>query len=64
MGKKDIRVKTDSGSIGFVLFTAFIGAAVYFVEQSTGFWGFWLAMLKAIVWPAYLLHAIFQSLAI
>jgi hypothetical protein len=33
-----------------------IGAAVYFIGQSTDFWTGVLGLLKAIVWPAYLVY--------
>lgn len=44
------------GPLGWVFFTSWIGAIVYFVQQSSGFWGFVLAFLKACVWPAFLIH--------
>jgi hypothetical protein len=46
----------NQGSSGFIFFVAFIGAAVYFVQQSDGFWSFILAILQAIVWPAYVTY--------
>jgi hypothetical protein len=46
------------GPSGGVYFVAFIGAAVYFVQQATTFWGGVLGILKAIVWPAILLYQI------
>jgi hypothetical protein len=61
---KPVKVVNGSGPIGFVFFLAFIGAAVYFVQQSSGFWGFVLAILKACVWPAFLIHKAFELLAI
>ena len=59
MGKgtgKASRVVYNNGPLGFVFFVAFIGAAVYFVQQSHGFWGFVLAVLKALVWPAFVVY--------
>lgn len=53
---KTIKVVNKGGPIGFVLFVAWFGALVYFVQQSEGFWGFILAFLKACVWPAFVLH--------
>lgn len=29
-----------------------IGAAVFFVQQATTFWGGVLGLLKALIWPA------------
>lgn len=37
----------------------FIGAAIYYVSNADGFWMGILGVLKAIVWPAFL---IFQTL--
>jgi len=39
-----------------VYFLGFIGAAVYYLQQSTGFWNGVLALLKAMVWPAFLVY--------
>jgi hypothetical protein len=59
-----IKVVKEDGSLGFVLGTAWIGALVYFVQQSEGFGGFIVAVLQAIVWPAYVLHAVLGNLGI
>jgi len=50
------KVVYDHGPLGWVFFTAWIGAVVYFYMQDPGFWGFILAILKAIVWPAFLVY--------
>ena len=44
---------------GGIYFVGFIGAAIYFVSQSTDFWTGVLGFLKAIVWPAFL---VFEAL--
>jgi len=59
---KTVRVINDHGPSGFIFFVAFIGAAVYFVQQSSGFWGFILAILKAIVWPGFVVFHALQLL--
>ncbi|MEK7142600.1 MAG: hypothetical protein AAB785_00130 [Patescibacteria group bacterium] len=41
---------------------AFIGAAVYFIQQADGFWMGVLGLLKAIVWPAMLIYKVFTLL--
>ena len=54
---KDMSAKMNrSGPAGFVMIAAWVGAAVYFVHQSHGFWGFILAVFKACVWPAYIVY--------
>ena len=54
----------SQGPLGFVFFMAYIGAAVYFVQQSSGFWGFIWALLKAIAWPGVLIFQAFESLGV
>lgn len=34
----------------------FVGAVIYFIAQSTSFWGGVLGVLKAMVWPAFLAY--------
>jgi hypothetical protein len=60
--EKTVNVMNDHGPMGFVLFVAFIGAVVYFVQQSEGFWEFILAILKAIVWPAFVTFHVLELL--
>jgi len=54
--RQTIRVINESGPLGFFFFVAYIGAAVYFVERASGFWGVVLALLEAIVWPAFVIY--------
>lgn len=39
---------------GCFYFLGFIGAAIYYIQQSTGFWAGVLGILKALVWPIFL----------
>jgi hypothetical protein len=41
---------------GAVYFLGFIGAAIYYVQNATGFWNGVLGILKALVWPAMLVY--------
>lgn len=54
----------NQGGFGGAYFVAMIGAIIYFVQHSFGFWGFVLAVLKGIVWPAYLVHAGLKALGV
>ena len=64
-GEKRVEVFKQGGPMGFVLFLAYIGAAVYFVHQSSGdFGGFIWALIKAIAWPAILLYHGFTALGV
>ncbi len=52
----------ESSSAGAVYILGFIGAAVYYLSQATGFWpGVW-GFLKAIVWPALLVYQALKAL--
>lgn len=64
---KDKSVKVinkGGGPFGGVYFLTIIGAAVYFVQNSVGFWGFILALLKALVWPAFVTYHVLGLLNI
>jgi hypothetical protein len=61
---KSVKVMNAGAPFGGAYFLGFIGAAIHFVDQSAGFWGFVLALLKACVWPAFLIHQIFDLLHI
>jgi hypothetical protein len=39
-----------------------IGAAIYFIANSTGFWMGVLGFLKAIVWPAFVVYELMKFL--
>lgn len=61
--KDRVKVKVDN-PWSYVLFMAWFGAVVYFVQHSDGFGGFILALLKSAVWPAYVIHAVLGLLKI
>jgi len=41
---------------GAVYFLGFIGAAVYFIQHADTFWVGVLGVLKALVWPVFLVY--------
>ncbi|ELR72019.1 hypothetical protein C900_02014 [Fulvivirga imtechensis AK7] len=47
-----------------IYFLGMIGAAFYFVGHASGFWMSVLGLLKAIVWPAFLVYEAFDRLGI
>ena len=51
-----------NGCGGAVYGLGFIGSAVYYVTTATGFWMGALGLLKAIVWPAFLVYGMLKSL--
>jgi hypothetical protein len=38
-----------------------IGALIYFLQQADTFWEYVLAVLKAVVWPAFVVYQALQS---
>jgi hypothetical protein len=52
--KNNNRQAAASG--GAVYGLGFIGAAIYYISISTGFWMGVLGFLKALVWPAFLVY--------
>lgn len=51
-----------TGAIGAVYGFAMLGAAVYFIQQATSFWGGVWGVLKAIAWPAVLIYKLLEFL--
>ena len=51
------------GSSGAVYGLGFVGAAIFYISNATGFWMGVLGLLKAIVWPAFLVYKAFSHLA-
>jgi hypothetical protein len=47
---------------GAVYGLGFIGSAVYYITTATGFWMGVLGVLKAIVWPAFLVYGLLKFL--
>lgn len=44
------------GAWGGAYFLGMIGAAVYYVQHSHTFWTLVLGLLKALVWPVFVVH--------
>ncbi len=51
-----------SRSAGGIYFLGFVGAAIYYVSTATDFWLGALGILKAIVWPAFLVYSALSNL--
>jgi hypothetical protein len=59
-----VKVVTESGAWGWVFFTAYVGAVIYFFTLDLTFWGFVLALIKAAFWPAFVLFEVLGALGI
>jgi len=49
------------GTCGY--FLGFLGAIVYYIQTATGFWNGVLGVLKALVWPAFLVFKLLKFIA-
>ena len=59
MTEKIVHHSTSSNAVYGL---GFIGAAIYYIMQATGFWMGVLGILKAIVWPAFLVYEALKAL--
>ena len=59
---KKEKSKYNSGLAGFVYCVGFIGAAVYYISHAAGFGMGVVGFLKAMVWPAFLVHGLLTFL--
>jgi hypothetical protein len=48
------------GCGGAIYGLGFIGALVYYLTTATSIWGGCIGLLKAIVWPAFLVYGIMK----
>lgn len=63
MSKKEkIKVVSENGTLGFVGFVAYIGAVVYFLQDSKHAGDVIYAFIEAIFWPAIVLFHVLQNL--
>ncbi|HYC79795.1 MAG TPA: hypothetical protein VEC17_02105 [Candidatus Binatia bacterium] len=53
---------SKSDRVGGVYCLGFIGAVVYYIQTATSFGDGVLGFLKALVWPAFLVHKLMQFL--
>ena len=60
--KSQNRNHQATASGGAVYGLGMIGAAIYFISHAVGFWMGVLGLLKAIVWPAFLVYEALKML--
>lgn len=52
----------NHASAGAVYGLGFLGAAIYFISNASGFWMGAIGLLKAIVWPGYIVYELLKFL--
>jgi hypothetical protein len=60
--RKRTATQASAGGGNAVYGLGLIGALVYFWQQADSFGGYLVAILKALVWPAFLVYEAFQRL--
>lgn len=54
--RKTVKIINKGGQGDAVYFFGGVGAAIYYIHQAHGFGEVVVALLKALVWPAFLVH--------
>lgn len=64
--KKSVKVNmccvNTKSQCGGVYGLGFVGSAIYYISTATSFWGGVLGLLKACVWPAFLVFELLKFL--
>jgi hypothetical protein len=61
-GPRYTKVKViNKGSGGAIYCLGFLGAVVYYIQHAATFWAGVLGILKALVWPAFLVYGLLKS---
>jgi len=63
MSKDSCNISCKSGGCGCGYGLGVIGAAIYYISSSVGFWNGVLGLLKALVWPAFLVFEVLKYVA-
>ena len=57
------RASRTAGGGNAVYGLGLIGALVYYIQHADGFWSVILGILKALVWPAFVIYSLLKHLA-
>lgn len=55
-------IRENSNAGGMVYCLGIIGAIVYYWQQADTFWQGVVGFFKALVWPAFLVHKVLETL--
>jgi len=62
-GRRQLRTSSGTQSGGAVYGLGFLGAVVWYWKRAQGVQGHLAAVLKAFVWPAFLVYDAFKALS-
>jgi len=57
-----VKYGSKCGGCGGIYGLGFVGAAIYYISTASGFWMGALGILKALVWPAFLVFELLKFL--
>lgn len=60
-GEKKIRIEKSGGALYGM---GVLGAALYFIHTSAGFWAGVLGIVKAFFWPAILVYKVLELIKV
>ena len=60
---KKVSANRSAGGGNAVYGLGLIGALVYYIQHANGFWLVILGILKALVWPAFVIYDLLRFLA-
>ncbi|WP_297794775.1 hypothetical protein [uncultured Eudoraea sp.] len=60
MSTKNITHTTHASNAVYGL--GFIGAAVYYIQMASGFWSVIVGLIKALLWPAFIIYEVLRHL--
>ncbi|HET9137869.1 hypothetical protein [Actinophytocola sp.] len=64
MADRERRTRINRGGAGDAVYgLGLIGALVYYIQAADDFWSGVLGVLKALVWPAFLVYELLKSVA-
>lgn len=64
MAKQKSTTVVNQGSLGGVFLVTYIGAAVYFLQNTEGFWGTIWGLIQALFWPAFVVYQVLLKLQV
>lgn len=53
---------SGGGNGGGAYFLAMVGAIIFYVQRADGFWPIVAAILKGILWPAFVVYGLLQHI--
>jgi hypothetical protein len=60
MDGKKRTMQNNPGGFGGAYFLGMIGSAVYWIQVADGFWSVIWALIKALVWPGFLVYDVLK----